>query len=219
MSAHMKKRTNHIAAYLYYPMIFLLLFCGLWVLSGRELYDYADAKICEMMIQGAPAETKNVSLFQKIQEDLALVSQEQAQPEYGESYGFIECKERDLKVPLYYGDDESILRLGAGQYEKSSMPGSEGISIIGAHDQTYFSTLGDLVTGDRITIQTIYGRFSYEVSGQAIAGAQDTWAYEPQNTKEQVILYTCYPIGEMGKERSDRYYVYCTRVPALEAAR
>lgn len=140
-----------------------------------------------------------------------LVQGEQQELTYGTQYGTILCETRGLEAPLYYGDDEELLRLGAGQYKDSALPGYQGVSIIGAHDTTYFAPLKEMQVGDEIQIQTSYGDFTYVVEAMHTAHKSDTSAFQLDSNKETVILYTCYPFGEIQEDREYRYYVYCIR--------
>jgi sortase A len=92
------------------------------------------------------------------------------------------------------------------------MPGEGKPILIGGHDGTFFAPLKEIKNGDIINITTDYGQFEYKVISAKIADKTDTTAYDLTQEKEQLILYTCYPIGKVTGDRSDRYFVYCDRV-------
>lgn len=223
MKMHRKQKV--IIAYILHPVVFLLLSGLLWLVAGKPVYDYLDAKICMLIINNAPNKAdiddpQMIAMKAAISENEeigignqngALEQGEQQEITYGTQYGTILCETRGLEAPLYYGDDDELLRLGAGQYKDSTLPGYQGVSIIGAHDTTYFAPLKDMQVGDEIQIQTSYGDFSYVVDAIHTAHMSDTSAYQLDSDKETVILYTCYPFGEIQETREYRYYVYCKR--------
>ena len=195
-------------------------------MAGEAVFDLVDAKFVMQITNHAPIdrntedplvlETKEaLSVTDSAGDDVTgegLEQGEQQELAYGTQYGTIRCEDRNLKTPLYYGDDEALLRLGAGQYPKSATPGSGGVSIIGGHDTTFFAALEQVQEGDEILIETEYGLFVYEVEAMHVAHILDTSAYELEDhEKETVILYTCYPFGNIQEDREYRYYVYGTR--------
>lgn len=143
--------------------------------------------------------------------------QEIKYPKLGELYGKIQCEAIGMESPVYYGDDETILEIGVGTYSGGCIPGENGTILLGGHDTTFFETLGEAEKGDIISIETVYGTCRYKVTETAIAKVTDTDAYPLQNQKEQLILYTCYPFGETGQMREERFFVYADRVIPSES--
>jgi sortase A len=91
-------------------------------------------------------------------------------PNNGDALGFI----RIDKIGLGTGDPEAViegvdvddLRQGAGHYPATPLPGQEGNSAIAGHRTTYGAPFGDLdqlAKGDKITLQTVQGTFTYIV--------------------------------------------------------
>lgn len=129
----------------------------------------------------------------------------------GEQYGEILCEKIDMRVPLYYGDNEKILEQGAGTWKAGSIPGKQGVTLIGAHDTTFFKNLGELKTGDKLTVNTGYGTTVYHVTGTEIVRIKDDTIdkqLKEYENKDILILYTCYPFQRTDKEREERYFVY-----------
>lgn len=126
----------------------------------------------------------------------------------GTQYGEILWKKAEGSIPLYYGDSEAILELGAGTYTGYGVPGEGKRILIGAHDTTFFSGLQELEDGDIITLHTIWGSYEYKVTDTKIQDVTEALAENPEELEEELILYTCYPFGETGKVRSERYLVY-----------
>jgi sortase A len=102
-------------------------------------------------------------------------------PDNGQALGFI----RIDKIGLGTGDLETViegvdvddLRQGAGHYPATPLPGQEGNSAIAGHRTTYghpFGDLNELAKGDKITVQTVQGTFTYVVD-------QDPFAVNPND--------------------------------------
>ena len=83
--------------------------------------------------------------------------------------------------------------------------------IIAGHNHTFFHTLGKAKPGDKIQIDTNYGKYVYQIKKAQIRNASDTSAYNLQSKKENLILYTCYPFNEIGLT-AQRYYVYADMI-------
>ncbi len=216
-----------IAAYILYPVLFTVIGIAVISFGVKPVLKIMDADICMQIINGAPEASMDYELQQTMLSGLVNdgangegdTKKEQettqisvSEPEYGIQYGSISCEKAELLAPLYYGDDEEILRLGAGQYASSKMPGTGGTTIIGAHDSTYFAGLEQIKVNDQVVITTNYGEFTYEVKQVKVAKANDESAYQFEPDIEQVILYTCYPFGVSTYDREERYYVYCSRI-------
>jgi len=133
-------------------------------------------------------------------------------PKVGEQYGQIVCDKIGLNAALYYGDSDVILMKGVGQYVKSYFPGQHGMIVVGGHDSTYFSALSQLENNYEdciIKVNTSYGEFEYEITGHEIVNGSD---FEVKDGKEQLVLYTCYPFGEISENRTDKIVFYCDKV-------
>ena len=64
------------------------------------------------------------------------------------------CEQVGLDVPLYYGDSMEIMRVGAGQYQGSFIPGYGKTILLSGHNTTYSSPLQKIAVGDEVTIKT-----------------------------------------------------------------
>ena len=97
------------------------------------------------------------------------------------------------------------LRKGPGLYPETALPGQAGNAAIAGHRTTYGAPFGDLdqlVNGDLIQVQTLYGVFRFRVSEQLIVAPSDIGVIDPKlvdaNTPSkgfiaQVTLTTCNP--------------------------
>lgn len=149
-------------------------------------------------------------------EDSAAGNEEKAGkeqiPEQGTEYAGIRSENGEWSAPLYYGDTAEILQKGAGQYANGIMPGMNGVMLVSGHDSTFFAPLENVREGDKLSIRTESGTFSYTVTKLAIIEEEDIQTDELLSQEgEHLILYTCYPFHSLLEKRTQRYFVYCDR--------
>lgn len=132
-----------------------------------------------------------------------------AYPQYSEQYGRLQCDALKIDAPVYWGDRSHLLANGVGSYSGGFIPGMGGTVLIGAHDTTYFEGLEKVKEGDVFTFTTEYGIYTYKVTGTKIfdEGKYDE-AYDLSASKEQLVLYTCYPFGKLNGTKKQRMFVY-----------
>lgn len=172
------------------------------IMIQEGVSEYSKANISDISIQVIIKDTKDQSEVQV--------------PTPNAQYAKIICERIDLSAPLFYGDNDTVLQKGVGHYTGSALPGEGRPILISGHDGTYFAPIEFLKTGDQIKITTAYGEFIYEVIGTKIADSEDTKAYDLAQEKEQLILYTCYPFGQLLGDRSERFFVYCDLILQAE---
>jgi sortase A len=68
-------------------------------------------------------------------------------------------------------------------------------------------------------LTTDNGDYKYAVSSKRILDQSEESAYDLTQEKEELILYTCYPFGQLSGERNQRFYVYCEPVSVEEMNR
>ena len=87
------------------------------------------------------------------------------------------------------------------------------------HTATYFRDFEHAQNGAMITVTTAYGTYTYEITDMRVANANDTSAYDMDAPEENIILYTCYPLGQVSLTDM-RYFIYGKYVsgPRLEGA-
>jgi len=132
-------------------------------------------------------------------------------PKYGMRYAQIESEKAKESIPLYFGDGTDILKLGAGQYIGSSLPGYGRPILIGGHNNSYFAFLQYLKRGETITIRTNYGEYVYKVTETFVASKDAKWVYDADHNGEKLVLYTCYPFSALFLT-DERYFVYADKV-------
>ena len=137
-----------------------------------------------------------------------------AYPKFGSKYATIEINSINLKLPVYYGDTKKILKHGVGHYNGSYFPGENGTIIYAAHnDPGYFNKLDKVKVGDEVVINASYGMFKYTIYETKIVKETDLTAFDVQNEKEILLLYTCWPINRsVFGRKTQRYVVYAQKV-------
>ena len=217
----MKNRTTgQIISYITMPILFTVLGYLTVIIGGAPVLDLVKSHLYMIIETGSP--DYNNEFNSALVESGMLMEDSPGNgsfriPSQGTHYGNINCDRIGLKAPIYYGDSEEILEKGAGQYRASGLPGEDKPILIGGHDGTYFKPLEEITVGDVISISTNYGKFEYKVTGTKVAAVFDDTAYDLGKTKEQLILYTCYPFGQLNGKTDQRFFVYCDRIKDTKA--
>lgn len=114
---------------------------------------------------GAPAPTTVAPAAQPV---VAPELADELIPDLGETVGRIEIPAIGVDKYVVEGVRRSDLRQGPGHYPETPLPGQAGNAAIAGHRTTYgapFGELDKLVPGDEIIVETLQGRFHYEVMG------------------------------------------------------
>lgn len=208
----MNRAIRRILIYMMMTLLYLILSTLLIYVAGKPLSHYLIAKGKLLIAEGAPEDSGSfdAGVAKIVDENESTVNLSEIQvPEPDTRYGTISCERIALSAPLYYGDSDEVLQDGAGQYPNNTLPGLGKPFLVSGHDVTYFEPLADVKIGDIITIVTDYGTFRYSVESKKILSKSDPSAYDLIQDKEQLILYTCYPFGQLVGERENRFFVYC----------
>jgi sortase A len=132
-------------------------------------------------------------------------------PSAGDVLGRLSIPALGQEFLVIEGTRDSDLKKGVGHYVKSVMPGQKDNCVLSAHRDTFFSELGELKKGDRMTLETATGSYTYEVKRTRIVGKDDRTVIVP--TKNGVLtLTTCYPFDYVGSAPK-RYIVSADLVP------
>ncbi|MGX7149500.1 class D sortase [Enterococcus ureasiticus] len=144
--------------------------------------------------------TEAVAAGMEVSEKGELSSSNMVYPVGGDQFGEVVIDKVGINEPLYYGDSEEILRLGAGQYIGSMIPGDLGTTLIGGHNLPSFGKIYYLEPGDKIDIHTHYGDYTYQVTEVKVADYKDSAVNTKlgDRSKRSLILYTCYPLDAIG---------------------
>ena len=211
----MNPKLKRFLMYTTLPIVYIALGYVLLFVAGSDFVDMIRAQVSVAMTKGAPDYPNGFdkSLYQKALEEGSVESwSEVPLPALGTAYGVITCDNLNIEADVYYGDDEKSLMAGVGQYSGSNLFGCGGTILLGAHDTTYFAGLENVQIGDVFEVQTNYGHYTYRVNSTKVVKADDSSAYNLDEQHENLILYTCYPFGDMTTNRKKRFFVYCDRI-------
>ena len=140
----------------------------------------------------------------KFDPDVGLVKY----PEYESKYANIEIEKINIKLPVYYGDTMEVLKKGVGHSSGSYFPGEGGsIVYMGHNSKNVFRNFSKLKIGDKIKIDTSYGKFTYKIYDMKVISETDFDELPIQKDKEILMVYTCYPFKNIGYT-TKRYVVY-----------
>lgn len=112
-------------------------------------------------------------------------------PVYGEMYAVMKSDALELDIPIYWGSDVELFERGACQAANSSVIGDSGNSVISAHVDTFFAELDKLKEGDKLTLLTNYGQFTYTVKELISFKSNNNKYVTPSKDEDKLTLYTC----------------------------
>lgn len=218
------KQVKRVGALVFVPLFFMLFGYAVIYLIGAPVIHFATSAVELILLNDAPSfETKTTNLLtdlkkNKQQEDIhgsllspstnEIPSSHLQYPMVGDQYGEISIAKVQMNEPLFYGDSDDILRMGAGQYIGSMIPGELGTTLIGGHNYPSFGKIYYLEAGDEIQIRTHYGSYVYRVKEVKVAQYKDPLVKEKlaDRSGRFLLLYTCYPLDAIGLT-SERVFV------------
>ncbi len=115
--------------------------------------------------------------------------------------GYVEISRIGVKLPIYHGTDDSVLQVGAGHLEGTSLPiGGVGThSAISGHrglpSAMLFTDLDKLVVGDTFEIHVLDQVLVYQVDQILVVEPSNLDALQIDPTKDYCTLITCTPYG------------------------
>lgn len=119
----------------------------------------------------------------------------------GGAVGYIEVPVISLSLPIYLGTSETVLQVGVGTMEGSSLPiGGESTHAVltghrGLPSATLFTDLDRLVQGDMFHIHILNETCTYEVDQILIVEPAEMDALEIVEGEDYCTLVTCTPYG------------------------
>ena len=108
----------------------------------------------------------------------------------GDLFGELQIPRLNMSVMVMEGDEDPILRLGAGHVPGTPM-------AIAGHRDTFFRPLKDIKPGDTIRLTTPDGTTEYRVTDTRIVAPEDTSVLD-DNKDGMMTLVTCYPFYYIG---------------------
>lgn len=119
-------------------------------------------------------------------------------------------EKKDIKV--FFGDTKEILKKGAGMWINSRFCGQNGKIVISAHVTTDFHELEVTPIGAHVTMDTVYGKYVYEVTDTLIFNYKDKSVVMPADGEEVLFMYTCYPRKNGYQFKTERMALICKKV-------
>lgn len=214
-------KIKKMAAYLFMPLLFTLIGYGViyfafspiisagtstiktLVSDQKPMFDYVPESIFNPSSNGN-SDTTSLN-------DIVI-------PSYGAHYGNLKISSVNLDADLYFGDDNESLNKGVGQYTGSFMPGFGKPILVAGHNHLYFKPLQHVEIDDIITVTTSYGVYEYQITAIEQHQNTDPNAYDLNQDKEQLILYTCYPFDVM-RFTPTRFFVYADKISGTKILR
>lgn len=191
-------------------MLFTVLGAIVLYIGGAQVADYIIGTGNRLIYDGTPVDLdvneSDISLL--IEEGDNLSKSEGRVIVESARIGTVECERIALSAPLYEEDTGSILLKGAGHYAGSGIPGEGKVILISGHDTTFFAPLEKIAVGDIIKVVMGDKDYYYGVVYTRVADKNDNSAYDLTQEKERLILYTCYPFGQLFGKRNERYFIY-----------
>lgn len=135
-------------------------------------------------------------------------------PESGDPIGKITIPRIGADFWYVEGVDLSNLQDGPGHFPSTPFPGQPGNAALAGHRVTWkapFNRIDELEPGDQVTIDTLQGRFTYEVLpqpnpnggpdiGHFIIKPNETWILDQTEGENTLTLMACHPKYDL-KER------------------
>lgn len=124
---------------------------------------------------------------------------------------FLTVPKISAQAPIYFNVDpwkenvyKPVLKKGVAHAKGTALPGKRGSVFIFAHSSgnpleitnynTVFLRLGELKKGDDVLVRYNNKTFKYKVTEQKIVWPNEV-GFLTRQTKDQLILQTCWPIG------------------------
>lgn len=164
--------------------------------TGEQDRLLAAAKAYNLELQGKA----NPFVFTE-EEDAAYRKQLSLREEGGGVIGDIQIPKINVDLPIYLGTDESVLQIGVGHVEGSSLPvgGKSTHTVLSGHrglpSAKLFTDLNLVSEGDVFLLKILGETLTYEVDRILIVEPNDTREIGIVNGEDYCTLITCTPYG------------------------
>ena len=128
---------------------------------------------------------------------------------------YIEIPDIDVRLPIYHGTDETVIQVGVGHMEGSSLPigGESTHSVLSSHrglpSAQLFTHLNELKVGQKFYIHFLKEILTYQIDQIEVVLPEDTSLLEITEGEDYCTLVTCTPYGV----NTHRLLVRGTRIP------
>ncbi len=121
-------------------------------------------------------------------------------------------------IPVFFGDDTTILRKGAGMWFNSRFCGQKGKTVLSAHVTSHFYEIEDTPVGALVYVNATYGEYVYKVTDVQVFHYQDHDFIQPdkEEVEDVLLMYTCYPRENGYQFKTERIALICKKVSGKE---
>lgn len=156
------------------------------MLDSAEEYNKNLASKGQLMV--LPAEQMKIYKNQLKVKDSAIM-------------GYVEISKLHLTLPMYHGTSETVLNMGVGHMEWSSLPvgGKSTHCVLSGHrglmSARLFTDIDKLREGDLFVLKVLGKTLTYEIDQIRTVIPQDTTELMIEEGKDYCTLVTCTPYG------------------------
>ncbi|WP_154222511.1 class GN sortase [Marinicella rhabdoformis] len=102
------------------------------------------------------------------------------------------------------------MAFGPAHSYQSGMPGEDKTTVFSGHNDSHFSYLSGVSVGDVIEVETLQGKFSYQVNDLRIVDSRIEQIVIQD--KDQLVLTTCYPFDALSTGGPLRFQITAERI-------
>jgi len=128
----------------------------------------------------------------------------------GDTLAELEIPRLRMSVAVFEGDDEGVLRIGAGHIPGTALPVGHGNIGIAAHRDSFFRPLRNIHRNDTIRLTTPAGVARYVVTKTEIVRPTDIEVLGNAPGRD-LTLVTCYPFSFLG-HAPQRFIVFAQKI-------
>ena len=209
------QKKGKLLAYIFTPIAFALIWFIIIILLCNTVFSRALAYGSMVLLDRPPnfSDPVDTLFVPATDESLTALKLDQIEyPQYGSVMGQIEIESIGVATKMMYGDNNKLLKKGAGMYIGSRIPGYGGTCLVSGHNTYPFKNLKNIQIGDIIKVTTTYGVYQYEVYKTDVRPDSDKTAYDLNTDEQLLVLYTCFwvntPIGNV----KERFFAYSRMV-------
>ncbi len=118
--------------------------------------------------------------------------------------------QHNIEQIILAGDSGNNLAFAPGYSLASSLPNSQGTTMISAHRDTHFNFLKNININETLYLQTANKTIPYRVYDLQIVDSK-TYTLQADTNRNTLVLVTCYPFDAISTGGTLRYLVFATQ--------
>ena len=174
----------------------LLIFIGIAIVIAALSMRYEASKVQKAMLEDFKKNIQKTDEKLGANESTKIEDKKPSEVKQG-TIGIISIPKIEVNVALSEGVDVETLKYAVGHFTGTPMPGKKGNFCVAGHRSyaynEYFNRLDELTIGDKITVTTLGGAFTYEVYESKVVRPEETSVLDNTESSE-ITLVTCTPI-------------------------